>query len=249
MIGMQHLPQFRRKKNWRLRASCLIEVGGRGGPAILIDTAPDLREQILRYFPKNPRLDAILLTHSHADHLHGLDDIRPFNFRQKRALPLYSEPQVLEDIRTKFAYIFHPTQEGGGKPQLELHPVTETPFALPGIPNLLVTPIPLKHGNISCLGFRVGNFAYLTDLSEIPPSSLELLRDLDLLVLDCLRPHPHSTHIHLEKSLDYARRIKAKRTIFTHMSWELDYYKLRKTLPPGQEPAYDGMQILIGEKR
>lgn len=245
MIGMHHLPQFRRARNRRLRASCLIEVGGRGGPAILIDTSPDLREQALRYFPrKNPRLDAVLLTHSHADHLHGLDDVRPFNFLQKSSIPLYSDPQTLEDVRVKFSYIFQPTQEGGGKPRIELHPVGAATFMAAG---LEIQPLTLEHGAIPVLGFRIGRFAYLTDLSRIPEAALAKLADLDVLVLDCLRPKPHTTHLNMEQSLDYARRIGAKRTIFTHMSWELDYYKLRKALPRGMEPAYDGLQISLGK--
>ena len=130
MIGMDG-PRFKHPKNRRMRVSCLLEPFGRGGPTILIDTSPDLREQVLRYFPKtNPHLDAILITHYHADHLHGLDDIRPFNFYQKHAIPLYGQEETLEAVKRKFDYIFEAIQIGGGLPQLTMHRVGENPFYL-----------------------------------------------------------------------------------------------------------------------
>ena len=249
MIGFQHLPQYKNKKNHRLRASLLIEPLGRGGPAIVIDTTPDFREQALRYFPKkNPRLDAILLTHTHADHLHGLDDIRPFNFIQKQSIPLYSEAHYLDDVRVKFAYIFMPTQEGGGKPRLSLHKVEKDPFFLKecsdeALHKIKVIPLPLKHGSVSCLGFRIGPVAYITDCNFIPEATLANLKGLDLLILDCLRPKTHTTHFSVEQSVDYARRIGAKKTVFTHMGFELEYEAFRKSLPRGMVPAFDGMQF------
>lgn len=251
MIGLQNRPQFRNPKNRRLRASVLIEPFGRGGPAFVIDTSPDFREQALRYFPKkNPRLDAILLTHTHADHLHGLDDIRPFNFLQHAPIPLYAEPHALEEVQTKFAYIFHPTQEGGGKPRLNLHEIGKNPFPLngcadPRLHRLEVIPLTLVHGHISSLGFRVGAFAYLTDCSYIPDETIAKMQGLEVLILDCLRPRPHSTHMHVELSLEYARKIGAKKTVLTHMSWELEYERFKKSLPRGIVPAYDGMQFRV----
>jgi phosphoribosyl 1,2-cyclic phosphate phosphodiesterase len=250
MIGMQHLPQFKNPKNRRWRASVLIEPFGRGGPALLIDTAPDFREQAIHFFPqKNPRLDAIFITHPHADHLHGLDDIRPFNFYQKHAIPLYAEPHVLEEVKIKFAYIFEATQEGGGKPRLELIPASE-PFRLtacadPLLQGLEVIPLPLSHGNQTCLGYRFGGFAYLTDCSYISDETIAKMKGLDVLVLDCLRPKPHSTHLHVELALEYARKIGAKKTVFTHMGWDLEYETFKKSLPRGMVPAYDGLQIRI----
>jgi len=249
MIGMQGMPQFKLPKNNRLRASILLEPFGRGGPAILIDTSPDLRQQALRYFPKKPRLDAILLTHTHADHLHGLDDIRPFNFFQKQALPLYAEPQAIRDVKIKFDYIFHPYQEGGGVPRLELHPV-DGPFRLqacrdPLLKKLEITPLPVGHGKMQVLGFRLGKFAYVTDCSYIPDTTMELMQGLEVLILDCLRPKPHTTHLHVELALDYAQRIGAKKTVFTHMSWELEYEAFKKSLPRGMVPAFDGMRISL----
>lgn len=249
MIGMQGMPQFKEKKNNRLRASVLLEPFGRGGPAVLIDTSPDLRQQAMRYFPKKPRLDAILLTHTHADHLHGLDDIRPFNFFQKQALPLYAESQDLKAIEVKFDYIFYPYQEGGGVPRLELHKV-DGPFRLAGchdpqLKKLEVIPLPVAHGKMQVLGFRVGKFAYVTDCSYIPDTTMELMQGLEVLILDCLRPKPHTTHLHVELALDYARKIGAKKTVFTHMSWELQYEAFKKSLPRGMVPAFDGMQIKL----
>ena len=249
MIGMQGMPQFKNPKNHRLRSSLLLEPFGRGGPAVVIDTTPDFREQALRYFPqKNPRLDAVLLTHSHADHLHGLDDIRPFNFYQKNSIPLYAEPHILDDVKTKFSYIFQPTQEGGGKPRLSIYPITNEPFFLTGteepkLHKLQIIPLYLIHGGISCLGFRIRNIAYLTDCSYIPAETIAKMQGLDLLVLDCLRFKPHTTHLHVEQSLEYAKKIGAKKTVFTHMGFELEYESFRKTLPRGIVPAYDGMQF------
>ena len=252
MLGMQHLPQFRQEKNWRMRASVLLEPFGRPGPAILIDTSPDLRAQAIRFFPAEPRLDAILLTHTHADHLHGLDDIRPFNFHQKHTIPLYAQPQSLEDIRIRFAYAFRGSYEGGGLPQLELHAVESSPFRLtncadPALHSLEVQPLPVIHGRSHVLGFRLGKIAYVTDCSYIPDTTIALMQGLEVLVLDCLRPKPHSTHLHVDLALDYARKIGAQRTVFTHMGWELEYEAFAKSLPEGITPAYDGMQITVGD--
>ncbi|MGZ3653535.1 MAG: MBL fold metallo-hydrolase [Bdellovibrionota bacterium] len=250
LIGMQGNPQFKKEKNWRMRASVLLEPFGRGGPAILIDTSPDLRMQAIRYFPKKPRLDAILLTHTHADHLHGLDDIRPFNFFQKTQIPLYAEPHALDQVRLKFAYIFHPYEEGGPIPRLELHPCGDGPFKLdacsdPRLKKLEVIPLPVEHGRMTVLGYRVGKIAYVTDCSYISDTTIALMQGLEVLVLDCLRPKPHTTHLHVEQALEYARRIGAKKTVFTHMSWELEYDSFKKSLPKGIVPAYDGLQLKI----
>jgi len=249
MIGMQNLPQFKNPKNVRMRASVLLEPFGHGGPAVLIDTSPDFRRQALQFFPqKNPRLDAILITHTHADHIHGLDDIRPFNFYQKQTLPLYAEPHYLEQIEIKFSYIFMPTQEGGGKPKLGLHPVEKEAFFLtecadPLLHKIKITPLPLIHGGISCMGYRLRNIAYLTDCSYISDETIAKMKGLDLLILDCLRPKPHTTHLHVDLALDYARRIGAKKTVFTHMSHELEYETFKKSLPRGMVPAFDGMKF------
>lgn len=250
MIGMQHLSQFKNPKNHRLRASVLVEPFGRPGPAILIDTSPDLRTQALRYFAKDPRLDAILLTHAHADHLHGLDDIRPFNFRQKHALPLYAMPETLDAVRGRFPYIFMESQMGGGKPQLELYHVGEQTFTLKEahdkrLHKLKITPLPVEHGEQTCMGFRIGAVAYITDTSYIPRATIEKLQGLDLLILDCLRPKAHPTHLNVEQAVEYARQISAKKTVMTHMGYELEYERFRKELPKGMVPGYDGLKLKL----
>lgn len=238
-------------KNQRLRASILVEPFGRGDAAVLIDTSPDLRQQVMRYFPrKNPRLDAVLMTHEHADHLHGIDDIRPFNFLQNRQIPFYGEKRTMDTIRHRFEYIFFPTQIGGGLPQISLEEINDSPFTLrlesqTGQRSLEVIPLPLIHGVISCLGFRIGSMAYITDCSAIPETTLARLEGLELLILDCLRPKAHTTHLNVEKALAYARRIRAKKTIFTHMATEIEYESFRKSLPKGMMPAYDGQQIRL----
>src|SRR3989338_4298760 len=250
MLG-RVMPWHKQPRNQRLRASILIEPYGGGGPAILVDTSPDLRQQALRFFPKKPRLDAVLMTHEHADHLHGIDDVRPFNFIHQRAIPFYGERRTLDKIRLVFDYIFNPPQVGGGVPDILLHEVASDNFALEleteagKKRRLEVVPLPLIHGQVSVLGFRIGSVAYLTDLSEIPESTFSRLENLDLLILDCLRPKPHTTNLHIEKSLEYARRIKAKKTVFTHMGSEIEYESFRKSFPPRMAPAFDGMKIRL----
>lgn len=250
MIGRERAIH-KNPRNCRLRASILIEPFGRGQGSILVDTSPDLRQQALAYFDKRtPRLDAVLITHEHADHLHGIDDIRPFNFLQQYQIPFYGEQRVMDIIHTRFNYIFYPTQIGGGLPQLSLNSITDEKFKLsaahdPKIRKISVTPLPVEHGKISCLGYRIGTLAYITDVSRIPDQTIARMQGLDLLILDCLRYRPHSTHIHVDESIDYARRINAKKTIFTHMNEEIEYDKFRKTLPPRMQPAYDGLRVKL----
>ena len=241
-------------KNQRLRASCLVEPFGAGGPAILIDTSPDLRQQALRYFPKkNPRLDAVLITHEHADHIHGIDDVRPFNFLQKSSIPFYGEKKVLRVIKNRFPYIFahNPyAKMGGGIPQIELHAIGKKPFYLQHaadkrLQKLKVTPLPVLHGKQSCLGYRISNFAYITDCKKIPEKTLALLEDLEVLVLDCLRWEKHFTHLTVQEAFAYGKKINARRTIFTHMASDLEYYSFSSQVPPRCRPAYDGMRIRI----
>ncbi|HVF86956.1 MAG TPA: MBL fold metallo-hydrolase [Pyrinomonadaceae bacterium] len=220
----------------RLRVSILIE---HAGQTVLIDTSSDFRQQALRHNLK--RLDAVLITHCHADHIFGLDDIRPLNFRHG-ALPLYATERSWKDIRRIFQYIFEPTHFGGGLPQIVAHTVvTNAPFSLSE--DLLVTPLEVIHGRLPVAAYRFNDFAYATDLNEIPAAALESLRDLDVLVLDCLRVRAHPTHLSLERALAYVEELKPRRTYFTHMAHDIKHARDSTLLPDGVEFAYDGLIV------
>lgn len=216
----------------RLRPSVLLNWDGVN---VLIDTSTDLRQQALRHGLMG--LDAVFYTHAHADHVFGLDDLRMFNWRRGGAIPVYGSAITLAAIRRTFWYVFEDVEAGGGKPILELHEVGE-PFDLRG---RRVVPVPLQHGRLPILGYRIGGFAYLTDVSAIPDESYPLLADLDVLVLSALRHRPHPTHMHVARALEETARIGAKRTLFTHIAHEMSHAAVAGTLPPGVELAYDGL--------
>ena len=222
--------------NQRLRQSVLIEANGKYG---LIDTTPDLRLQLLRH--PIPRLDYVLFTHSHSDHLMGLDDIRPFNFRQRESIDAYASPHTAKAIRRVFSYIWDTsTQIGGGKPQLMLHEVEER-FSHDGIE---ITPIPVSHGEWTILGFRIGGFAYITDTNGIPPSSMRLLEGIEVLALDGLRPGPnHPTHFTISQAMRCAQEIGARETWLIHLAHEVEHVEVEATLPSGIRLAYDGLVL------
>lgn len=208
------------------------------GDAILVDAGPDLRSQALAYGMN--RVDAIVFTHGHADHILGLDDVRRYNHIMKRPMACYADAHTVEDIRRLFAYVFDPAApKGGGLPQLELFTVAG-PFCLG---RQEVTPIPVMHGARTILGLRFGGFAYLTDCNAIPDASLPLLRDLDVLVLDALRERPHPTHFSLNEAIEAAASVGAKRTYFTHMCHDLPHAATCARLPAGVELAYDGLRL------
>lgn len=219
-------------RNRRLRPGLKLELPG--GVA-LVDTPTDLREQALRF--GLPRVDAIVFTHAHADHVFGLDDVRIFNFRQRQAIPCYGSPETLRCLRRAFAYVFEDGQEGGGKPQLELLPV-EAPFDLLGV---RWEPLPVWHGELEVLAYRIGRFAYVTDCNRIPEESLARLGGLDLLILDALRYRPHPTHFTIAEAIAVAERLRPRRTIFTHLTHDVDYGAPRMALPPGMELGFDGL--------
>ena len=225
-------------RNQRMRQSLLIEANGMHG---LIDTTPDLRTQLLRH--PIPRLDFILFTHSHADHLMGLDDIRPFNFRQRETLHAFASPFTAKAIRRAFSYIWDQgSQIGGGKPQLELHEVEEVFF----IRGVEIIPIPVSHGDWTILGFRIGSFAYITDTNGIPDSSMALLEGIETLALDGLRTAPrHPTHFTIEEAVECSRRIGAKQTWLIHLTHEVDHATVEATLPDGVRLAYDELALTI----
>jgi phosphoribosyl 1,2-cyclic phosphate phosphodiesterase len=206
--------------------------------SILIDTSTDLRLQALTYDVR--RIDAILFTHSHADHILGLDEVRRFNVIQRTAIPAYADERTIADIRQTFAYIFNDgTPQGGGIPQVELTRVAG-PFSLG---SLEIVPVPLMHGKRPILGFRMGTFAYLTDCSSIPDGSWPLLDGVHTLVLDALRHRPHPTHFSVAEAIEAASRIGATRTYFTHVCHDLGHAETCATLPGGIELAYDGLVL------
>jgi phosphoribosyl 1,2-cyclic phosphate phosphodiesterase len=219
-------------RNKRWRPGLKLEVDGR---VALVDTPTDLRAQALAF--GLPRVDAVIFTHAHADHVFGLDEVRIFNFRQRSPIPCYGSARTLAALRRMFGYVFEDGQEGGGRPQLELVPVRE-PFGLLG---LEIVPIPLWHGELEVFGYRIGGFAYLTDCNAIPESSFALLGGLDTLILDALRYRPHATHFSVEQALTVAARIGARRTILTHLAHEIDHDDPAVALPPGVEFGYDGL--------
>ena len=222
-------------KNKRTRCSSAITMPN--GEVILIDTGPDLRSQALR--ENLNRVDAVLYTHTHADHLHGIDDLRAFCQLQKRQIPLYGKQDALDHILAKFGYTIREPGDFWELPVLSLNEINQA-FELFGVK---ITPVPVKHGRSDILGYRIGNMAYLTDVSEIPDDSLALLDNLDVLLLDCLRYTTHYTHIHLEQSLAYASQIKAKQTYLIHMTHDIEYEALSSKLPANVHVGFDGLKL------
>jgi len=220
----------------RLRPSIRIEWPG---ASVLVDTATDLRAQALVH--GIGRVDAVLYTHAHADHVLGLDELRTFNWRQRGAIPVYGSRATLADLSRTFWYVFEQVEVGGGKPAVTPHEVFG-PFEILG---RRVVPVPVLHGSLPILGYRIGGLAYLTDASLIPESSYPLLRDLDTLVLAAPRERPHPTHMHLARALEEARRVSARRTFLTHIGHDLLHARVSAGLPEGVELAYDGLVLEI----
>lgn len=223
-------------RNRRLRAGVLVETA-RGN--LLIDTSPDLRLQALENDVR--RVDGVLYTHAHADHIYGLDDLRVFNFIQGSELPCYGSRQTLATVRRYFAYVFDDVPQESSKPHLSLVPVRE-PFEVLGTE---VVPVPVWHGGMEVYGYRLGGFALVTDVSRIPDAGYELLEGLDVLVLGALRHRPHPTHLSFEQALSEARRIGARRTLLTHVSHEVDHAAPGVALPEGVEIAHDGLTFAV----
>jgi phosphoribosyl 1,2-cyclic phosphate phosphodiesterase len=223
----------------RLRPSVYVHVPG--GPAVLIDTATDLRQQALAH--DLARVDAILFTHSHADHVMGFDDVRRFNVVRRGPIPAYADARTRADLERMFEYVFHPPQEhGGGLPQVELHTI-DGPFTIGGLD---ICPVTIFHGRRPILGYRIGGFAYLTDCSRIPDESWPLLESLDVLVLDALRHRPHPTHYSVAEALEVSARLAPARTYFTHICHDLPHAATNAALPAGVELAFDGLTIEVG---
>ena len=221
----------------RLRPSILVSYEGHN---VLIDTTPDFRTQALR--AKIARLDAVIFTHSHADHIMGLDDVRPFNFRQKGQIPIYAAPATMDSIKRCFRYIWDEMPRNTNIPQLDTRVLDGGPFEILG---LEFQPIPVLHGSQTIYGYRFGAAAYLTDHSEIPEASLERLRGLDVLFLDALRYKPHPTHSTVERSKQTVELLQPRRTFFTHICHDLGHERAESMLPPHIRLAYDGLEIEV----
>lgn len=218
----------------RTRPSLLVEYSGR---SVVIDTTPDFRVQALR--EKITRVDAVLFTHAHADHVLGLDDVRPYYFRQENPIPLYADSRCMESLQRIFTYIFEPNYPYGGILRIEPH-LIDGPFELW---NQRLIPLPVLHGNLPVLGFRFNNVAYVTDFSTVPEGTFQLLEGLDVLILDALRHKPHPTHSTVEQSLGIVERLKPARAYFTHIAHELGHEETNAKLPPGVRLAYDGLKV------
>lgn len=222
-------------ENRRTRCSALLCWNGCN---VLIDTATDFRQQALR--EQIERIDAVLFSHTHADHVHGIDDLRTFTLKGD-AIPVYGSAAAMATLQRVFAYIFTDDMDAGYRPRLRLHTVTAA-FELFG---QKVAPVPLFHGAGESYGYRVGGLAYLTDCSGIPAASMALLRGVDVLVIDALRFTAHASHLNIAGAVDVARRIGARRTLLTHLSHEVDHFRHAANLPGGMEFAYDGQQLNV----
>lgn len=222
-------------KNRRRRVSILVE---EGDTRLIVDTSPDLREQLLS--ADVAELDAVLWTHDHADHTHGIDDLRSvFYARGRRPVPAYGDARTLAVLRQRFGYCF----EGqGGYPAICEAREINGPFRVGDID---IVPFEQQHGPITSLGFRFGDIAYSTDLNALPEEAFAALEGVRVWIVDALRYEPHPTHPHLDLTLEWIARVRPERAILTHMTWDMDYDTLRRDLPEGVEPAYDGLVVTL----
>ncbi|MBV7440797.1 MBL fold metallo-hydrolase [Weeksellaceae bacterium TAE3-ERU29] len=222
----------------RLRSSVYIEYKEK---KILIDCGPDFRTQMLR--ENLDDIDFILLTHEHTDHIIGLDDVRPINYLHNKDMPIYALPRVINAVKDRFPYAFIP-HEYPGLPKYELHNIENTEEEI-NIDKVKIIPLPIFHGKLPILGYRVGDFAYLTDVREVPETTKELLTGLKVVVIGALRKKPlHHSHLVLSQAIELAEELAAEQTYFTHISYEMGFYKeVQEELPPTMHLAYDGLKL------
>lgn len=230
----------RNPRNKRLRPSIWIQDKSK---SILVDTSPDFRQQALT--ANIPRIDAILYTHPHSDHTGGIDDVRNYNFIQGKKIKAYGNRWTKVELEKRFSYIMRPPKikEGGGTPQIEFTLLKAGQRK--NIQGISVLALELKHGSKKTFAYRIKDFAYVIDCHEIPPNSIKLLKNLDTLILDCLRVRPHSTHLYLKKSLEIIDILKPKKAVLTHMNHEMEYSYWSKKLPQNVYMAYDGLKLKV----
>jgi phosphoribosyl 1,2-cyclic phosphate phosphodiesterase len=230
-------------RNKRLRVSIVVESGGK---RILVDTSPDLRQQFLRHDLTS--VDAVILTHAHADHLHGLDDLRSVNYHRNAPLEVWADAATLREVEQRFGYAFNPPRTNAGiwyAPSLVAREIqvggTETIAGMP------VRSFHQTHGGSRppTLGLRFGPFAYSTDVREMPAAGFEALAGIDTWIVDCLQDDPNPAHSHLSQTLSWIERVRPRRSVLTHMGHRFEYQDLRRRLPTGVEPGYDGMELKI----
>jgi phosphoribosyl 1,2-cyclic phosphate phosphodiesterase len=234
-------------RNRRSRCSILVtQRNSEGETRVLVDTSPDLREQLLA--AKIGRLDAVLITHDHADQLHGMDDLRVITLNMRRRLDLWSDRRGLDGVMKKFGYCFETPPGSDYPPILNAHEIPEpfTPVELTGaggsVPALALGQ---RHGRIRSLGYRFGTVAYSPDVDGLDEAAFAALEGVECWIVDALRYTPHPSHAHLAQTLEWIERVKPKRAILTNMHVDLDYDRLKRELPPGVEPAYDGMVVTV----
>lgn len=233
-------------KNRRRRCSILIERAGEGGVTrILVDATPDIREQLLSAHVG--LLDGVVFTHDHADHCHGIDELRAVAINGRRRVPIWADERTMASLTQRFGYCFETPAGSSYPPILRAHPITAgRPITIDGPGGeVSLLPFDLVHGEIMALGLRISDLAYTPDVSEIPDAALPALQDLDCWVIDALRPAPHPTHFHLEEALGWIDRMRPRHAVLTNMHIDLDYETLRQSLSEGIEPAYDGLRIPV----